>query len=510
MKTSEDLFQLIKSLSRSEKGYFKKFAALHTREENTYMKLFDAIEKQEVYEEAKAIKELRLKKPLKNFSVLKSYLYSFIMKSLRMYHSQRSTGLYLKEELEYIEILYEKGLFKQCEKIIQKAKVVAVKHEAFPFVLEIFKWEILIMGANSYVGITKEEVKKLYAFADENADKYKNENAFKYFISVLAYKRKETKFMREDKDRKGGGEIQKSSFLKKEALARSSSALSLFYQFHCFNYYDQQNVHKSLEYSGKLVGLLETNSQQVKENPRMYVVTLYNILMTQLTLKKYNDPLEIVEKLRSLKSNWESTQGWITYTALDAEMNLCIANGRFDKGLKLIAEAEELLKKQNIIARHKQLEMEFYKMFFIIYFGSGKYSKANIYLNKIINYPLVGFRIDLHVFARIMSLIVHFELGNTDLLTYTVKSTYRFLYKRKRLYKFETIILDFVKAKLSKMKTRKEQIAAFKELKTAAEKIANDTYESQAFMNFDFISWVDSKIEGRSFEEILKRKIKAI
>ena len=42
----EDLFQLIKSLNRSEKGYFKKFVSTHAKGEAIYLRLFDAIEKQ--------------------------------------------------------------------------------------------------------------------------------------------------------------------------------------------------------------------------------------------------------------------------------------------------------------------------------------------------------------------------------------------------------------------------------------------------------------------------------
>jgi len=43
-ESSPDLFDLIKSLNSSEKGYFKKFASRHTIEgKSHYVKLFDAI-----------------------------------------------------------------------------------------------------------------------------------------------------------------------------------------------------------------------------------------------------------------------------------------------------------------------------------------------------------------------------------------------------------------------------------------------------------------------------------
>ncbi len=54
MKPTNDLFTLINSLNRTEKGYFKKFASQHGKgEKNNYVQLFEAMDKQEAYNELK-------------------------------------------------------------------------------------------------------------------------------------------------------------------------------------------------------------------------------------------------------------------------------------------------------------------------------------------------------------------------------------------------------------------------------------------------------------------------
>ena len=55
MAKKGELFLLIKSLSRTEKRYFRMFANMNKGSAN-YLRLFDAIDKQEVYDE-KTIKE---------------------------------------------------------------------------------------------------------------------------------------------------------------------------------------------------------------------------------------------------------------------------------------------------------------------------------------------------------------------------------------------------------------------------------------------------------------------
>ena len=145
-----------------------------------------------------------------------------------------------------------------------------------------------------------------------------------------------------------------------------------------------------------------------------------------------------------------------------------------------------------------------------VYFGLGDYAKANYYLNQFLNKQEIDFRSDIQSFARIMRIIIHFELGNQDLLEYTIRSTYRILYKRKRLYKIESLILHFIRKKMSKINTPQNLIAAFKELKHEFEKISKDPFEKETLVAyFDFISWLRSKIENRPYAEIIRENAKS-
>ena len=82
------LFELIKSLEKNEKRHFKLFASRHTVEQNNkYVKLFDAIDKQKEYNEVKIVRLFSNTAIAKNFRFNKHYLYKLIVKSLELYHS---------------------------------------------------------------------------------------------------------------------------------------------------------------------------------------------------------------------------------------------------------------------------------------------------------------------------------------------------------------------------------------------------------------------------------------
>ncbi len=107
MKNSEKLFPLIKSLKQSEKRYFRLFISSYVKEKNKYyMKLFEAINKQKEFDE-KAIRH-QLQKKDKDFSrhyrFTKHYLYQLILKSLRMYYSESSVDVQLKDIIHSVKI----------------------------------------------------------------------------------------------------------------------------------------------------------------------------------------------------------------------------------------------------------------------------------------------------------------------------------------------------------------------------------------------------------------------
>ncbi|HHG85707.1 MAG TPA: hypothetical protein ENJ82_13245, partial [Bacteroidetes bacterium] len=82
MKTQDDLYQLVTSLSRAEKRYFKIYANRHViGKQNKYVMLFDLLDRQKSYD----ANLLRKKYPGSNLSSDKNYLKKLLLKSMRAY-----------------------------------------------------------------------------------------------------------------------------------------------------------------------------------------------------------------------------------------------------------------------------------------------------------------------------------------------------------------------------------------------------------------------------------------
>src|SRR5690606_11931358 len=123
-RPSEDLFRLIKSLTKSEKRFFKISSNLQSGDKN-YIKLFDAIDAQEEYNEDALKKQFASETFIKHLPSEKNYLYKLILRSLRQYYSENTVGAQLADFIQSIEILYLKALYPECSKMVKKAKKIA-------------------------------------------------------------------------------------------------------------------------------------------------------------------------------------------------------------------------------------------------------------------------------------------------------------------------------------------------------------------------------------------------
>lgn len=120
MIKKEQLFILIKSLSKAEKRYFR-LACRQAETASNYLKLFDAMDAQEEYDEKAIRKKFKKETFCNQLHVTKSYLRQFILKSLRNFHTKISKDAELKDALRNVEILFHKELYPLCYGELKKA-----------------------------------------------------------------------------------------------------------------------------------------------------------------------------------------------------------------------------------------------------------------------------------------------------------------------------------------------------------------------------------------------------
>ncbi|MBI2272127.1 MAG: hypothetical protein HYU69_17440 [Bacteroidetes bacterium] len=523
MNKNESLFLLIRSLSKSEKRYFKLFAAKSgLREARQSVLLFDAIEKQvskrnkkiKQYDESVVYNKLVNTPLAKQFSAAKLYLYNMILKSLHLFHEDVAEDV--KERLHYIKILYNRNLHDQCFEVISKAKRIAKKYDFNELLLQLLDWEKLtIHNVQMQNGSLVEKTEKIIREEDLIIEKMARVRAYKnisfQFLSIPyksdAFRRQETKALFEKLNRTGfvSGKSEGENF--NEA----------FYRYKAYDFYYSRNEEhlNSYRFTKRIIQLMESNPDQIRFSPIRYIGSLNNHMLNCRRLGKYNELRIGIDVMRSFAATLNESHSYIHTLVFQStyifELKLYIDNGAFDKALGAIQVINDSIKKYD-----KRIN-ELYKLFFyfnfsLVYFGLGDFRAALYWNNVEFNNPAIRLYDSHHRSLTILNLIVHYELRNFDLVSSIIRSLYRAASLKQQFNEYEVRLLDLFHALINMNLSsgdKKDIVTLFSDAKRDLLMIRKkNPFVTSDPPDFDITSWLNSKIAHRTFAEIVKEKSK--
>lgn len=507
---SDRVHQLIGSLSRAEKRYFKVYITKQGGDDNNHLRLFDLIERQAEYDE-EAIKARIAHDPAlsKSLATAKHRLYDAVLRSLDSFHSNSSIDAQLKRTLHCVEILYKKTLYTQAARLLEEAKKQAYEFDKHTSLIEIFMWEKMLIEKDNYETVGDAE---LEAMMTENRRITRLIEVYNDYWGVKS--RLFNVLNKQGKARSGEALAQLKNIIDATLIDRPAE--HLFYQSeylynHIYSayYFGVGDYAKSYHYLSQNVVLIEHNLDKFREEPNVYFSVLTNIIYIGSQLRKYDEVFAYLKKLRDLPQtldikNNEDLEIKLFSSAYSIELTIYFLTGEFETGLNIIPQVENGI----MLYGHKLNSVR--KAFFfynvaIIYFGAERYNDALKWVNRLLNDIDLSKSEDIYGFGQVLNLLIHIELSNTSLLPYALRSTQRFLSKRNRYFKFEQNFLDFI----TRLLKRPENItdpAIYLSLVESLASLKEDKLEKTAFEYFDFISWAESKASGRKFAEVVREK----
>jgi hypothetical protein len=507
MKPTNQLFDIIKSLTPEEEKKFKLLSSLQQGDKN-YIKLFNFIQKQESYDEDEVKTHFKDEVFVQHFASEKNQLLHHILKSLRLHRQETSASAKIDEEIKNIQLLFNKSLYKQSRKQLSIIKKMAQDYELFYSLLEIVELEKVLIDMEAHFGdINYRTLDELIEEENDLFNKIENYAAFELQLAKLNALSSRLMIARSKEDVKEISDIIKEikQYSNREGfLSNKSKILYLFINGVANMLLNEMDeVHKALS---ELIIELENKPEIISEMPYYYIVA-HGYLVRYCAIKKqYNDGFKMIDKLKSLALNemFKATDLQITIFSQSyiTEMVLYSYIGQHDKATQVIPFVIKGLDKYESKINNEDL-VRIYHTISMVYFGVGEYNKALHWLNKIINTNYEDLRQDIIRISKLINLIVHFELGNDDLLSYIYKSSVRFFSQQEKQYKFEIVFLDYFK-KIALSKRDSKQKETYVKFKEELQKVFKDKYEKNALEYFNFYAWLDSKIHNISFADAIK------
>lgn len=497
---SNDLNELLLSLSPSEKRYVQIFAEKHqVKGRNNYLRIFELLtagteQNESAEEENPFIPEIT--------SSQKSYLYTFILKALRSYHESRNTAVEVHELLINARLLFEKRLYRQCLKILNRAAGLAQRFDQLILMAEICEMKLLIISEN-YGKDAIPEFDQQQKELDRLIALYPDLRA-----TVLLQQR--LRILQRKQERLPEKENLRYKRILKGLLSTAKKSgnflmmsQSLYAQARLYHY--QGQLASSAAVYEELITLWDTRPDRVSGENMQYKKIIFNFLIVCHQLEQFNRFPALINRVHSIPCSNSEEEAEEFQHLQEMKLLLLMNTDEYDQLPRIEKEISEgfLLHRNKISKAH---ELAFYHNIAIAYFICENWKASLSSLEKIIQQKKTQQRLDLQYFARILRLVIFYEMRKFDLLEYETINTERYLRKNKSWTLFESCITKLLE-KLPSVENGQKKILFEKAARQLLKVKENPKTWSR--IGFDEIHyWINSRIECISVRKALNLGLK--
>lgn len=505
------LIQLINCLTKAEKRHFKLMSKRNSLNlDSFFIQMFDVLDKYPIANDQFILKKIpKIKKA--QIANIKANLYKQLLTSLRLYHRSNNIDIHLSEQLDYARVLYDKGLYKSSLEVLDKAKKLALEQKQYMPAQSIVEFEKHIESQHITGSMSKkaDELYDLSAYLINRNEKSASLSSASLQLYGLYLK---FGYIRNESDYKFVTSFFQEKLPEYEPIELDFYEKMYYYQSYVWYSNMCHDFLNYYRYAQKWINLFHEEPEMIKKETPSYLKGLHNVLNALFLSGKYEKFVNTYHELmtfnqgNSIQLNRNEESILLMFQSIH-RINLHYMEGSFSLGLEYLPELEVTLESNKFNWDLHRIMVFYYKIA-CLYFGAGKNEEAIHYLNLIINNYIPSVREDIQSFARILNLIAHFELGNEILISYQIKSVFRFLLKMNDLHTVQKEILKFLK-KTPKI-SPKDLHSEFSQLKNRLEEIQKLPFEKRPFLYLDIISWLQSKLDGIQVEKVIERNFELV
>ncbi|NNF01589.1 MAG: hypothetical protein HKN22_02805 [Bacteroidia bacterium] len=510
MKSQDAVYDLVKSLSKQEKRYFKLYASRHlVKGSNKHLIMFDVFSTAKDFDEQKLKEKISDKALRKRFSVAKYQMGQHVLRSLAAFHSFNSVDARIHEKIQQIQILYQKALLEQCNKLIRSTKEFCYKYEKYNFLIQLIDIERENYIISKFHKTAASEIAVLKTEKKIVLEKMRSIKACMDLADEFYLLRNTIGRVRNSEQRTKLNQLVSVPVFAEESLAFTPLAKVWWHRAQVGYGFLVGNTKHWLEHAYKMVTVFDENADLISDNVRFYLSSLFILAYAQFDSKLTDDFKLTLNRMKQVEFDHPRSmdmivRGYMFETIYTLELRYYIKSGKFKEAKKCVKEINDLLPQfEQKIAVSDELVL-WYCMA-CVQFGLKDYRKCINWLNKVIETAHTETREDIQSAVRILNLICHYELEHSEYLPYVYRSTVRFLSQRKRLFPMEKLFLSYLR-KVNDVINRAELKRIFEELGEKLESEKNRQAQIVADTEFDLNAWLVSKISKKDFAEVVKDK----
>lgn len=491
---SDDLFRLVKALNKGEKRNFKLLAGLMAGDKK-YIELFDLIDKQVTYDETKLSKSDLYGGQL---SVAKNYLFRFLLKSLLYYNSDPiSEMIQLKEQAR---ILTSRDLLSQAQKALRKALQIADKLEAFESIHEMLDRQMELALRKLETKNISQKMLEIHAFKAATLKKMENLNAYLVLHGRLALLLNSKSRALQLEEPSELTRVKAHPLLKSAETAQSIRAKIEFFTIKRKLASYNGEWERALGFCKQAVQLYESNPPLMKINVRGYFSEVSHLVACYSGMGRHKEADQSLSNFKRLEKEHPQARSEFFQIYFVLELGLAIHLGKPQRGLELVPRIKKVLKKsRDRMPLSRVLLLHYLPAY--LHFMVGNLSEALNSLNAFLAEPKTDSHINFQALARLLRLLVFFEMRDYAVLESELGNVQRFLAKHLPQYPYAEYILRAMRKLLKGVGAAPMEALLTETLEEFLKKVDRGIVLKGTDM-LDFQLWLRSKLAKQSMAKM--------
>ncbi len=447
MENQDELFQLIRSLNKSEKKFFTQYVNLYEKGSSPiYLQLFDFLNNETGYSEERIFKKFRDPQFKKTYAVTKHYLKNLIVKTLR--HSDltvredRDLTVYVLD----IKRLMAKGLFSMAKRMIEKLKEEAEKDEKLQDGIHLIAMQRGLISMGYYKNEPEVNLDKLDEEEEMLIEKIRQlrevmNSSIKLF-GLMNYE------MGADPNEvlKEIETLGRKKTLRKFEELQSAKAKHTYLQFWALYYCALGDYKKYLEFANKKLEFVK--NEKLPPTVSNWLVLAYNhYLAASLLTNDFSDfepRLKFLESME-LTSQFHDADRFQTVSIF--ALLYAIKKNDPKRIQHYISYSEEGLQRLSPFIRNT-FTYTLRTVVAYAYLKLKDHDKCLHEVNELMSLTSNETRKDYVGHVKIINLMLRYEMKEYQYLTYLLKNTYRYFISYLFTSPIHTFVISYMKEML--------------------------------------------------------------
>lgn len=475
-----ELFSLTKSLTKSEKRYFRMSQRFQEGDKG-YMKLYDLLETTNDYDDS-LLKTLQISLGKVNVEPARKHLSKVLTRSLSQFNGDRSIDRQLWDLYQNSNTLYKKGLYAAAIRLIHKGERLASEQGKHLFLNILSKKKIEYMMLQQFVDWNESELvlaqeKAREALSAENAIQ---QHASLYEILLCRYWKNGT--IRSTREQTLLNDLILEEHLTITNHKHTSPESNITHlHFQSIYFLATGDVEGSLDTFYELDNLYQADPKSWIKSPQYYIQFLNGILQTLRRVGQFDQMTFFLDRLRTLSNISEYQNIRIRYQVFEHELHILIAKQDVSSIPAFLNSLPDENEKPFQLIPYQD-KTQWWFTLSRAYFDMENYEKVLYYVNRVLNNSHEPINNLQYATYRMLKLMVHYQLGDLDYLDYEMRSIERKLKKANQWYRTEKCVVSLLRRNIN--------LRSISALKEEVIHLKNDPYEQHIITELALIPWL--------------------